>query len=140
MAVVTAPGTTVSIKAYGSASAATLITNLIGFSGSGLTVKMFDTTGWQDTIETQKPIRANLGTVTLTLMLADTAPSINQLTVFRNMALNKLPQTLIVNLPGVFDDSTGLITADGFVSKVTTPEISRETGVITYQVEFSLTP
>jgi len=140
MAVVTAPGTTVSIKAYGSASAATLITNLIGFSGSGLTVKMFDTTGWQDTIETQKPIRANLGTVTLTLMLADTAPSTNQLTVFRNMALNKLPQTLIVNLPGVFDDSTGLITADGFVSKVTTPEISRETGVITYQVEFSLTP
>lgn len=140
MAIVTAPGTTVSYKAYGSGGAATAIGNLIGFSGSGLSVKMIDTTGATDTIETQKPIRANLGTVTLTLMLADTAPGSNQLTVFRNMALNKLPQTLIVNLPGSFDDSTGLITADGFVSKVTMPDFSRETGVVTYQVEFSLTP
>jgi hypothetical protein len=53
------------------------------------------------------------------------------------MALNKLMQTLIVNLPGAFDDSTGLITADGYVSRVSQPEISVSTGVLTYTVEFA---
>jgi hypothetical protein len=140
MSVVIAPGTTVSIKPYASSGGASVITNLIGFSGSGLSVKMIDTTGILDTIETQKPVRPNLGTVTLTLMLADTAPATNQLTVFRNMAFNKLMQTLIVNLPGAFDDSTGLITADGYVSRVSQPDISTSTGVLTYTVEFALTP
>jgi len=122
-----AVGTRASYQAYDNAGAltgtATTFLNLRGIGAGSKTRTVADVTSIQDTNIKRRPAKRDPGTVSLTLGL------------------------IAIDLPGVFDDATttpsvtsALYTFDGFISSISTPEISAGSDeMLTYTVEIQRT-
>ena len=84
--------------------------------------------------------RIEPGTFSITFFLDDTTTATNQYKVLKDRRNTYLRNTITVNLPGSFDDSTSPVDSlVGFVSGITTPEISQSDEALTYTVNFQVT-
>ena len=84
--------------------------------------------------------RIEPGTFYITFFLDDTTTATNQYKVLKDRRLTYLRNTVTLNLPGSFDDSTSpLDSLVGFISGLTTPEISQSDEALTYTVNFQVT-
>jgi hypothetical protein len=84
--------------------------------------------------------REEPGTFSITFFLDDTTTATNQYKVLKDRKNTYLRNTITVNLPGSFDDSTSPVDSlVGFVSGITTPEISQSDEALTYTVNFQVT-
>jgi hypothetical protein len=84
--------------------------------------------------------RIEPGTFSITFFLDDTTTGTNQYKVLKDRRLTYLRNTVTLNLPGSFDDATSpLDPLVGFISGITTPEISQSDEGLTYTVNFQVT-
>lgn len=84
--------------------------------------------------------REEPGTFSITFYLDDTTTATNQYKVLKDRKNTFLRNTVTVNLPGSFDDTTSpLDSLVGFISGITTPEISQSDEALTYTVNFQVT-
>ena len=84
--------------------------------------------------------REEPGTFSITFFLDDTTTATNQYKILKDRKNTYLRNTITVNLPGSFDDSTSPVDSlVGFVSGITTPEISQSDEALTYTVNFQVT-
>lgn len=84
--------------------------------------------------------REEPGTFSITFFLDDTTTATNQYKVLKDRKATYLRNTVTVNLPGSFDDTTSpLDSLVGFISGITTPEISQSDEALTYTVNFQVT-
>ena len=84
--------------------------------------------------------RIEPGTFSITFFLDDTTTATNQYKVLKDRLTTYLRNTVTVNLPGSFDDTTSpLDSLVGFVSGVSTPEIAQSDEALTYTVTFQRT-
>lgn len=84
--------------------------------------------------------REEPGTFSITFFLDDTTTATNQYKILKDRKNTYLRNTVTVNLPGSFDDTTSpLDPLVGFISGITTPEISQSDEALTYTVNFQVT-
>lgn len=84
--------------------------------------------------------REEPGTFSITFFMDDTTTATNQYKVLKDRKNTYLRNTVTVNLPGSFDDSTSPVDSlVGFIAGITTPEISQSDEALTYTVNFQVT-
>lgn len=84
--------------------------------------------------------REEPGTFSITFFLDDTTTATNQYKVLKDRKATYLRNTVTVNLPGSFDDTTSpLDPLVGYISGITTPEVSQSDEGLTYTVNFQVT-
>jgi len=146
-----AVGTKASYQAYDNTGAltgtATNFLNLRGIGAGSKTRTIADVTSIQDTNIKRRPAKRDPGTVTLTLGLTDVAKATNEWTVLEKFWSDGTMLQIAIDLPGSFDDaattptaSPAMYTFDGFISSISTPEISAGSDeMLTYTVEIQRT-
>lgn len=126
-------GTTATIKDEPSGSPTTL-TKLRSIGGNESTIAFGDVTDLSDSTLKKRPSRIDPGSLVLTFVLDDTAAASNQVTTLMAKRDAKQQVTIVVNLPGSWDDATPLITYTGYLSSVGLPEITMGDEPLTYTV------
>jgi hypothetical protein len=145
-----AVGTKASYQAYDATgvltgTAATFL-NLRGIGAGSKTRTIADVTSIQDTNIKRRPAKRDPGTVSLTLGLTDVTKATNEWTVLEKYWNDGTMLQIAIDLPGTFDDagtaptSSAMYTFDGFISSISTPEISAGSDeMLTYTVEIQRT-
>lgn len=133
MAFVIGAGTTATIDDAGGSSP-TALSNLISIGGNSATRGKIDVTVLSDTTMASLPGRTDPGELVLTFLLDDTATATNQLTALKTRWSGGDKSVVAVNFPGSTIDT--LLTWTGYITNVTTPEISGEDSSLKYSVTF----
>ena len=131
MAFVLGAGTTATIDNAGGSSPTTL-SNLVSIGGNSATRGKIDVTVLADTTMASLPGRTDPGEVVLTFILDDTSTASNQLTALKTRWSGTTKSVIAVNLPGSTVDN--LLTWTGYITNVTTPEVTGEDTSLRYTV------
>jgi hypothetical protein len=125
----------------GTFSTATTLDNLRAITGNSWTMSFSDVTALADTYIRRRPARLDKGTVSFTFTANDTAPATNQLTDFRSKLIGRKKYKITVDIQGttaVFDDTSPLISFEGYLSSVGTPSVATDDNVLAYEVGFQV--
>lgn len=132
-----AAGTTASYAPVAGGASVTM-TGLTSIGGNTKTRTTAETTLLSDTTLKRRPVRTDPGTVQFTFQLNDTATATNEWSALNTLLGAGTLITVTVNMPGAFD-STALYSWSGFLSDLTTPELSANDTMLTYTATLTVT-
>jgi hypothetical protein len=125
----------------GTFPAGTDLPNLRSITGNTVTMSFSEVTALSDKRIRRRPARLDPGTVSLSFTATDKTVADNQLTTLRAKMEGKKRYKITVDIQGadsVFDDTTPLISFEGYFSSVGTPSINIDDNVLTYEVGFQV--
>lgn len=133
-------GTVIKWKTWTGAafSAGTDLVDLRSITGNQRTMSFSDTTSLSDTRTRRRPGRIDFGTLTLTFTFTNEPVATNQFALLRTALEGKVRQKLEVNLADSFDDSTNIMSFEGYFSSISYPDVNIDDNVLTYQVSFQV--
>lgn len=132
-----AAGTTASYAPV-SGGAPVTMTGLTSIGGNTKARTTAETTLLSDTTLKRRPVRTDPGTVQFTFQLNDTATATNEWSALNTLLGAGTLITVTVNMPGAFD-ATALYSWSGFLSDLTTPELSANDTMLTYTATLTVT-
>lgn len=112
------------------------LSGLISIAANARSIAFADVTALSDTTLQRIPVRADPGTVQLTIFLDDTATASNLWTVLNTRRTGKVHTRITVDLPGANID--GLLTYDGYISEISTPEVAASDEALRFTVSLQL--
>jgi hypothetical protein len=138
MAYVVGPSATAAFSTITNSTTGTTaaLSGLISIAANSRSIAFADVTALSDTTLQRIPVRADPGTVQLTIFLDDTATASNLWTVLNTRRTSKVHTRITVDLPGSSID--GLLTYDGYISEISTPEVSASDEALRFTVSLQL--
>jgi hypothetical protein len=138
MAYVVGPSATAAFSTLTNSTTGTTaaLSGLISIAANARSIAFADVTALSDTTLQRIPVRADPGTVQLTIFLDDTVTASNLWTVLNTRRTSKVHTRITVDLPGANID--GLLTYDGYISEISTPEVAASDEALRFTVSLQL--